>query len=314
MPATREFLRGIVHVGRRTNGRFHFELNWLGVTAGLLEELRSKCAAQAERYGLRFVEAPVEQIKDISRKCAYRAPIVIPLALAPPVIPDMHLRLAEQGASGQVTNWFEYAILTHKFGFVLDVEASNRYPENVQVEYSYRGQTAFEYSQFCHRSGLALVQCVGGQAGYLWCDNRLFIAAPTRGRGGTTGTGEVYPNMPVPAKLTKQEEARALRAELEAFCRDPEALKKFYEEITPPPLSQTIEKAQAERGDGEVPAPGEVAVGEGDGAANGEKVQEVEGGEVREKEALPEEAEAEGVVENGQRSESPVEIKTPNGH
>ena len=296
----------------RANGSFHFELNWLGVTAGLLEELRSKCAAQAERYGLRFVEAPVEQIKDISRKCAYRAPIIIRLALAPPVIPDLHLRLAEQGASGQVSNWFEYAILTHKFGFVLDVEASTRYPENVQVEYSYRGHQAYEHSQFCHKSGLALVQCVGGQAGYLWSDNRLFIAAPTRGRGGTTGTAETYPNAPVPVKLTKQEEARALRRELEAFCADAEALKKFCDEITPPPPTATPPAGMEEVSEpqtGEGSADAAPATGE----ASGEKSASAEIAEGRAEDKEMTQEENENVMENGERSESPIAIKSPNG-
>jgi len=241
---------------------------------------------------------------------------VIPLALAPPVIPDLHLRLAEQGASGQVSNWFEYAILTHKFGFVLDVEASNRYPENVQVEYSYRGHQAYEHSQFCHKSGLALVQCVGGQAGYLWSDNRLFIAAPTRGRGGTTGTTETYPNAPVPVKLTKQEEARALRAELEAFCGDAEALRKFYEEITPPPPTTTlpvgtmdVSEPSQTRDDS-----GEAAEAEAGGTEAGEKPASADAGEGRDTEKEPvQEEEHEDLIENGQRSESPVAIKSPNG-
>jgi hypothetical protein len=195
-------------------GSFHLELNWLGVTAALFDELRAKCSAQAERYGLRFVEAPVEQIKDISLKCAYRAPLQIRLALAPPVIPDLHLRLAEQHGTGQTANVFEYVILTQKFGFVLDVEASSRYPETIEVEYGYRKNSHYEYSQFCHRSGLALVQCIGGEEGFLWADNRLFIAAPSRGR-----TGDTYPNAPV-VRMGKTEEARALREELEAFCAD----------------------------------------------------------------------------------------------
>jgi len=205
---------------------FHFELNWVGVTAGLLDELRSKCSAQADRYGLRFVEVAVEQIKDIPKKCAYRAPYQIKLALPPPVIPDLHLRLTEHG-TGQSANFFEYAILTQKFGFVLDVESSDRYPETIQVEYAYRVEAKFEYSQFCHRSGLALVQCIGGEEGFLWADNRLFIAAPSRGRAG-----EVYPNAPV-VRMSKQEEAKALRDELERFCGDKEELQKFYEEVTP---------------------------------------------------------------------------------
>lgn len=38
---------------------------------------------------------------------------------------------------------------------------------------------------------------------------------------------------PVAPKQTKQEEATSLRRQLEAFCRDAEALKKFYDEVTP---------------------------------------------------------------------------------
>ena len=273
------------------------------MTAGLLDELRSKCAAQAERYGLRLVEVPVEQIKDTSLKCAFRSAIPVPLALPPPTIPDLHLRLAEQGYSGQVSNWFEYAILTHKFGFVLDVEASNRYPENVQVEYSYRGKTTFEHSQFCHRSGLAMVQCVGGQEGYLWCDNRLFIAAPTKSRGGASS--EAYPNMPVPAKLTKQEEARALRDEFEAFCNNPEALQAFYDEITPPPPS-LLEGDPGEAGSAEKP---------GDVDKEKEREKEKEKSRDSEKEKVEQDNSAEGTVvaESGDRADTPEEIRSPDG-
>ena len=102
---------------------------------------------------------------------------------------------------------------------MLDVEASDRYPDSIRVEYTYRADAPFDYSQFIHKSGLALVQCLGGTEGYLWSDNRLFIAAPTRGRGGV-GSGEAYPGAPIPAKLTKQQEAKQLRLELEAFCAE----------------------------------------------------------------------------------------------
>jgi len=211
--------------------RFHLELNWLGVTAGLLDELRAKCSALAERYGLRFVEAPVEQIKDVGLKCAYRAPINIRLALAPPVIPDLHLRLTETTGSGQCINYFEHAILTQKFGFVLDVEATDRYPDSIEVEYTYRQKQRFEYSQFIHRSGLALVQCIGREAGFLWCDNRPFISAPTRGRQQSM---ETYSGNTSPMS-TRLEQARQLREEMEAFCSDPKALAKFYADVTPSP-------------------------------------------------------------------------------
>nr|ODN85129.1 vacuolar membrane-associated protein IML1 [Cryptococcus depauperatus CBS 7841] len=206
----------VVHNARNA---FHLELNWLGVTAALLEELRQKLAAQADRYGLRFVETPVEQIADIPKKCAYQTPILIRLAVAPPVITDLHTRLvAVAHGTGQAENYFEYSILTKKFNFVLDVEASDRYPDHVEIIYSYRkGNDKYTYSQFSHQTGLALVQCVGGENGFLWSDNRLIVSAPTR-----KGVGN------------RTDEARALRRELEAFCSNPEALKQFYTEVTPP--------------------------------------------------------------------------------
>jgi hypothetical protein len=215
--------------------RFHFELNWLGVTASLLEELKSKISAVAERYGLRFIESPVEQIKDISSKCPYRTAIPIPLALAPPVIPDLHLRLAEHG-TGTAANFF-----------VLDVESPARYPDTVDIEYSYRAQARFEHSQFVHKSGLALVQCIGGKAGYLWCDNRPFIAAPTRRGAGQSGIGGEYPGAPVAPKQTKQEEATSLRRQLEDFCKDADALKKFYDEVTPVHPASLISEGGTEK-------------------------------------------------------------------
>ncbi|WRT65675.1 uncharacterized protein IL334_002620 [Kwoniella shivajii] len=212
----------VVHNARNA---FHFELNWLGVTAALLEELRQKLSAQAERYGLRFVETPVEQLVDLPLKCAYRTALPIPLALPPPIIPDLHTRLLSIAhGTGQVENYFEYCILTRKFGFVLDVEAFNRYPENIEVEYSYR-KSKFDYSQFCHKTGLALVQCLGGEKGFLWSDNRLIVSAPTRKTNNVNGSISIG---------NRSEEVRLLRKELQDFCNDKEQLKKFYDEMTPP--------------------------------------------------------------------------------
>lgn len=38
---------------------------------------------------------------------------------------------------------------------------------------------------------------------------------------------------PVAPRMSKAEEATALRRELEDFCNDFEALKRFYEQVTP---------------------------------------------------------------------------------
>lgn len=217
---------------------FHFELNWMGVTAGLLDDIRQRWSGVAEKHGLRLVEAPVEQIKDVGEKCAYRACFPIKLALQPPAISDLDERLPE---AIRTANFFEYAILRQRFGFVLDVEATNRYPDNIEVEYSYRQAAVFDYSQFVHRSGVALVQCIGGEEGFLWSDNRLFFSASSRYRS------EKYVNIDG-QNLTRQQQADMIRQELQAFCADPKALEEFYESVLPPLfLPEEIMEAKLER-------------------------------------------------------------------
>jgi hypothetical protein len=200
---------------------FHFELNWLGVSVGLLDETRQRWGREADKYGLRLVEAPVEQIKDIGRKYAYRSCYPIKLELAPPAVADLDLRLPE---AIRTAYFFEYAILTQKFGFVLDVEANTRYPDDVIVEYSYR-KAVFDHSQFVHKSGLALVQCLGGTDGFLWSHNRLFFSAQTRSSTANS-SNDSY--------LAAHDRAERMCYELEDFCRDRKALAEFYESIIPP--------------------------------------------------------------------------------
>ncbi|WVW80120.1 hypothetical protein I302_102095 [Kwoniella bestiolae CBS 10118] len=262
----------VVHNARNA---FHFELNWLGVTAALLEELRQKLSAQAERYGLRFVETPVEQLSDMPLKCAYRTALPIRLAVPPPIIPDLHERLLSIGhGTGQVDNYFEYCILTKKFGFVLDVEASNRYPENIDVEYSYR-KSSFDYSQFVHKSGLALIQCLSDAKGFLWSDNRLILSSNSSSVFGdrlsntSRRKNSILHSHPHGSdgkdsvQNGKVELVRTLRRELEEFCRDGEGLKRFYEEMIPPLPSDGDEDGL----DGEVETE---TVGDGDNEEGGQ--------------------------------------------
>lgn len=261
-------------------------MNWIGVTAGFLDDIRQRWNNVAEKHGLRLVEAPVDQIKDMDKRCAWRSPSPIKLALAPPAIKDLDERLPEKV---RTANYFEYAILTKKFDFVLDVEATTRSPDHIQVEYSYRKAGVFEYSQFVHKSGLALVQCIGGEEGFIWSDNRLFFSASTRYRSEMSGRGGQAPINPATARLstvnnnstatlnhlyasrlsvntsfpttihtaspsghipgqplTKQQQADVIREKLEAFCADPVALAEFYESVTPPLVAPSQEELETE--------------------------------------------------------------------
>lgn len=116
-----------------------------------------------ERYGLRLIEAPIGQIADVTAHNPFQAPLQIALALSPPA-PSAYLPLLAEHVRPE--HYFEWALL-RRFGFILDQEASDRFPEDVDIVYDSRPKH-FEYSQFVHRSGVAFVQVVGGAEGFLW--------------------------------------------------------------------------------------------------------------------------------------------------
>ncbi|KAI0075621.1 hypothetical protein K474DRAFT_1664070 [Panus rudis PR-1116 ss-1] len=189
---------------------FHFELQWIGTTARCIDDILRQWSRAIERYGLKLVEGYVSQISDIRDRNPFQSCFPLPLAVSPPVIPDLEQRVPE---GTQTAHYFETAIL-RKFQFVLDIEAGHLYPDQVDVVYSYR-RAPFTYSQWVHRSGVAFVQVLGGSEGFLFLTNRLM--AP--GRLGTAHKQQ----RPAAA-------AEDLRIKLNEFCSDKDALQRFYDE------------------------------------------------------------------------------------
>ena len=189
---------------------FHFELHWIGTTARLIDDLLRQWSRTIERYGLKLVEAYVDQISDIREKNAFQSCFPIPLAVAPPSLVDIGRRLPE---GAEAMHYFESALLRKK-GFVLDIEGAGHYSDQVDVDYSYR-RSQFKYSQWVHRSGVAFVQVLGGSQGFLFLTNRLM--AP--GRIGTA----LKTQRPAAA-------AEEIRIKLHQFCSDKDALTRFYDE------------------------------------------------------------------------------------
>ncbi|KAL6301620.1 hypothetical protein BKA93DRAFT_738346 [Sparassis latifolia] len=189
---------------------FHFELQWIGTTARCIDDILRQWGRTIERYGLKLVEAYVTQISDIRECNPFQSCFPVPLALPPPTLPDLDKRVAE---GVQTKHYFEYALL-RKCGFVLDIEAADLYPDQVDVVYSYR-RSPFRYSQWVHHSGVAFVQVLGGCEGFLFLTNRLMAA----GRIGTT--------------LKYQRPAAAaedIRIMLQKTCEDKNELARFYDE------------------------------------------------------------------------------------
>lgn len=191
---------------------FHFELQWIGTTARCIEDQLRQWSRTIDKYGLKLVEAYVGQICDIRDHNPFQSCFPVRLAVSPPIVPDLERRIPE---GMQTKHFFECALL-RRFGFVLDIEAGDIYSDHVDVVYSYR-RTAFKYSQWVHRSGIAFIQILGGVQGFLFLTNRLM--AP--GRMGTS---------------LKSKEQRAgapadeLMFKMNEFCSDVVALNAFYDD------------------------------------------------------------------------------------
>jgi DEP domain-containing protein 5 len=191
---------------------FHFELQWIGTTARMIEDQLRIWSRTIDRYGLKLVEAYVTQISDIRDRNAFQSCFPVRLCVPPPVILDLEKRIPD---GVMASCYFEYALLG-KFGFILDIEAADLYPRQVDVVYSYR-RSVVQYSQFVHRSGVAFVQVLGGEQGFLFLTNRMI------------GPGRMGSSM----KSREQRSASAaeeIRLKLAKFCEDEAALKSFYEE------------------------------------------------------------------------------------
>jgi len=206
---------------------FHFELQWIGTTARCIEDQLKQWSRTIERYGLKLVEAYVDQICDIRGQNPLQSCYPVRLSVPPPIVQDLEKRLPE---GTQTHNYFERTLL-RKFGFVLDIEAASTYPEQIDPIYSYR-RAPFKYSQWVHRSGVVFAQILGGANGFLFLTNRLIAS----GRMGTSLKSKEQ----IPSALADE-----VMFKINDFCSDPANLNNFYDEETaglapvpedPPPL------------------------------------------------------------------------------
>ncbi|KAJ1029719.1 hypothetical protein NDA13_002962 [Ustilago tritici] len=223
---------------------FNFQIHWLSTTARFIEDTVQSWTRILERYGLRLIEAPIGQIKDVSLHNPFQAPVQIEVALPPPA-PEMYERRLPRGTLADL--WFEYALL-RKFGFVLDQEATSRYGGvAVQVGYSSR-PNQFEFSQFVHRSGVAFVQVLGGVDGFLWLNNRLFNSHFHGGSQRQQHSRSTERGSAPPAQGGEKDEVvdgDKLRLELTRFCSNCEELARFYRKVLAQLLQ--VEKEESER-------------------------------------------------------------------
>ena len=148
-----------------------------------------------------LVEVPIEQACPLDDNNPFQSVIPIDFAVCPPISDSLD--------APQI--WMEIELVKH-FGFVLDVEADEMFPN--QIEYSLT-RTLIKYSQYIHRSGVAILQIVPGK-GLIWVNNRLFL------------TSSVSSNKISSPHLNIIQPPEVLLAKVEEACKSIEWLNEFW--------------------------------------------------------------------------------------
>ncbi|KAK3990035.1 putative vacuolar membrane-associated protein IML1 [Cladorrhinum sp. PSN332] len=160
---------------------YHIRVEWMNVTAKLIEDAVERWATIAKDHGLRLVEVPIAEACSINETNPFRRPYVMKLAVPPPDQPPTTYYEANS-FSPQVQpgrHFYQKAIL-RKFDFVLDMEAASNFPNNVDVSYSW-GKPDFRYTQYIHRSGSVLAE-VTNEGDILILANRLYSSRAAAAR------------------------------------------------------------------------------------------------------------------------------------
>jgi hypothetical protein len=195
---------------------YHFQLNWLGCTAQLVQELLQNWSRQAERCGLKLVEGSVDQAyEDTENDNPFQCPVPIPMAVKPPSIDE----LVSASKIAVPAQFYEIALVRH-LGFVLDVEADFNFEhakaEGVDLEYSYIKEV-YKYDQYVHQSGVSFVQIRPDSQGFYWVNNRLY----------TNHTPALIANRRQPSSQLCHPDA--LRIRFQEHCFDEKWLTEFWE-------------------------------------------------------------------------------------
>lgn len=246
---------------------YHIRIDWMNVTAKLIEDAITSWAANVERCGLRLVELPIAEGFALLNQHPFRRPYIIKLCIpAPKSKPgyDTDSMTSQTQDESRENHPYSRALL-RKFDFVLDLEAASSFDPSVEVSYTW-GKPDYRYTQFIHKSGGLLIQ-IDDEGNFMLCANRLCVDRSTAAR--ETGKYEKHerperrapvPHSPYTSPLMRpvhETPARGgpkprvdrpvdtlidpelIKDELEELCCSPARLQEFYDQVFAKPGSAT---------------------------------------------------------------------------
>ncbi|AET39927.1 GTPase-activating protein IML1 Ecym_5150 [Eremothecium cymbalariae DBVPG len=180
-----------VHYDRVHNPEhcFHIRLEWLTATPKLIDDLINNWSRLCERYGLRLVEVPWNELCTLPSFNPSHSFVETSLAINPwkdPEFKDEELFAYQK--------YFYHVSLLEHFGFLLDNRASkilqkDELPYN--VVYSW-GKPTFKYAQFIHNTGACMAEIR---------ENGDLFLAPNNAYISRINIGSVVGNLHAPPKF-----------------------------------------------------------------------------------------------------------------
>ncbi|GME27282.1 hypothetical protein GTA08_BOTSDO13498 [Neofusicoccum parvum] len=150
---------------------YHIRIDWMNVTAKLIEDAINTWATSVEKYGLRLVELPIAEAADMGDSHPFRSPYMVRLACPPPKGQLQYFDSTSFGPQRHSDKLVYHKAILRRLGFVLDMESASSFPSDVDVTYSW-GKPDYQYTQFIHKSGVLLAQ-ITDEGDFLLLANRL---------------------------------------------------------------------------------------------------------------------------------------------
>ncbi|ODV94381.1 hypothetical protein PACTADRAFT_45171, partial [Pachysolen tannophilus NRRL Y-2460] len=135
---------------------FHIRLEWLNTTSKLIDDTISSWSRVCERYGLKLVETPWNELCTIPTKNPFHSFVDITLA----VNPWYDSEFCE--GNGKIilfeNKFFYHMFLLEVSGFLLDNRAALFFQDDsFEVHYSW-GKSSFKYVQYIHKTGAYIAE------------------------------------------------------------------------------------------------------------------------------------------------------------
>lgn len=213
-----EFLT--VHVDRVHNpeNAFHLRFEWINATPKLIEESVVNLARMSERWGLKLVQVPIDEVSTLPNGNPFCSLIRTQLCLPLPKADDDY-DLQQVGDPLADDPLYYHKFLLHSFGFVVDtVPASSLIKDEVELAYSW-GRPFYRYGQYIHKTGTVLLQIVE--------NNEFALIA------NTLHVSRIGVHMVGPQNQQQQSpppDAEEIEFEFKLLCETPERLRDILTE------------------------------------------------------------------------------------